>query len=40
MGTRSRNEKGVIAPNHFRYHCNDGHIDDDFDELIFDIIIE
>ena len=33
-------KKEVIASNHFRYHCNDGHVDDDFDELIFDIIIE
>ena len=33
-------KKEVIAPNHFRYYCNDGHVDDNFDELIFDIIIE
>ena len=33
-------KKEVIAPNRFRYYCNDGHIDDNFDELIFDIIIE
>ena len=33
-------KKEVIAPNHFRYYCNDGHIDDNFDALIFDIIIE
>ena len=42
MGTRSGDEKRkeVIALNHFRYYCNDGHIDENFDELIFDIIIE
>ena len=33
-------KKEVIAPNRFRYYCNDGHIDDNFDELIFDNIIE
>ncbi len=33
-------KKEVIAPHHFRYYCNDGHIDDNFDALIFDIIIE
>ena len=33
-------KKEVIAPNRFRYYCNDGHIDDNFDALIFDIIIE
>ena len=33
-------KKEVIAPNHFRYYCNDGHSDDSFDALIFDIIIE
>ena len=33
-------KKEVMSPNHFRYHCNDGHIDDRFDSLVFDIIIE
>jgi hypothetical protein len=26
-------------PNGRRYHCNDGHFDDDFDELIFEILL-
>ena len=31
-------KREVIAPNHFRYCRNDGHIDDNFDALIFDIV--
>jgi len=26
-------------PNGRRYHCNDGHFDDDFDDIVFEIVI-
>ena len=26
-------------PNGRRYHCNDGHFDDDFDDIVFEIMI-
>lgn len=32
-------KKEIIAPNHFRYYCNDGHPDANFDDIIFDVII-
>lgn len=32
-------KKEIISSNHFRYHCNDGHPDNDFNDIIFDIII-
>jgi len=28
-----------LADNHYRFHCNDAELDDDFDDLIFDIIV-
>lgn len=31
--------KEVIAKNHFRYHCNDGQPNDDFTDIVFDVII-
>ena len=32
--------KETLAPNHFRYRCNDGHVNDDFTDIIFDLILE
>lgn len=29
-----------IAENHYRFYCNDYEMDDDFDDFIFDIVIE
>ena len=29
----------IISENHFRFYCNDHEYDDDFDDLIFDMII-
>lgn len=29
----------TIGENHYRFHCNDFDYDDDFDDLIFDIIV-
>lgn len=29
----------TIAENHFRFHCNDHEMDDDFDDLVFDLEI-
>lgn len=31
--------KEVISENHFRYYCNDGHPNDDFSDIIFDLKI-
>lgn len=31
--------KETIAENHFRYHCNDGQPNDDFSDIVFDVII-
>ena len=31
--------KETLSPNHFRYRCNDGHANDDFTDIIFDLII-
>lgn len=33
-------KKEIIAKNHFRYYCNDGHPDDNFDDNVFEIIID
>lgn len=32
--------KETLSPNHFRYRCNDGHVNDDFTDIIFDLILE
>lgn len=32
-------KKEVITENHFRYYCNDGEPDDDFDDIVFDVVI-
>ena len=32
--------KETLSPNHFRYHCNYGHVHDDFTDLIFALILE
>ena len=29
--------KEVISENHFRYYCNDGHPDDNFSDIIFEL---
>ena len=29
-----------FSKNHYRFHCNDHQMDDDFDDLIFDLEIE
>ena len=29
----------ILAENHFRFHCNDYEMDDDFDDLVFDLEI-
>ena len=32
--------KETLSPNHFRYRCNDGHVNDDFSDLVFDLLVE
>lgn len=37
MGAAMKIEE--IAPNHYRYYCNDGHPDEDFTDIIFDLVL-
>ena len=30
----------TLASNRFRYRCNDGHVNDDFTDLVFDLLLE
>ncbi len=32
-------KKEILSGNHFRYYCNDGHLDENFDDIVFDIEI-